>query len=107
MLLEFVLMVAALAAVVFWLAGRRAAEMATVVGRRACERAGVQWLDQSVHLLAMRLRRGPGGGIGIERHYGFEYSTGGEDRHAGRIVLLGDRLQAVAGPMPPVEADAG
>ena len=107
MLVEFLLMIAALAGVVFWFAGRRAAEMATVVGRRACERAGVQWLDQSVHLLAMRLRRGPGGGLGIERHYGFEYSTGGEDRHAGRIVLLGDRLQAGAGPMPPVEADAG
>lgn len=105
MLAEFLMMIAALAVVVFWFAGRRAAETATLVGRRACDRAGVQWLDQSVHLLAMRLRRGPSGLLGVERHYGFEYSTGGEDRHAGRIVLHGVRVQAVAGPMPPATPD--
>ena len=88
-----------MAAVVFWFSGRAAAEAATAVGRTACARAGVQWLDQSVHLLAMRLRRGPDGWLGLERHYGFEYSTGGEDRHAGRIVMHGRRLRALAGPL--------
>ena len=100
MLFELLLMLAGIAVAAFWFAGRRAAEIATVVGRQACARAGVQWLDQSVHLLSMRLRRGPDGWLGLERHYGFEYSTAGEDRHAGRIVLHGNRLQAVAGPMP-------
>jgi hypothetical protein len=37
----------------------------------------------------------------LERHYGFEYSTGGEDRHSGRIVLHGRQLLALAGPIPP------
>lgn len=94
-------MVLAIAVVGFWHAGRAAAEIATVVGRQACQRAGVQWLDQSVHLLAMRLRRGADGWMGLERHYGFEYSHGGEDRRAGRIVLRGRRLHSVVGPMPP------
>lgn len=95
-----------MAVVVFWYSGRAAAETATVIGQRACTRAGVQWLDQSVHLLALRLRRGPDGWLGLERHYGFEYSTGGQDRHAGRIVLHGRRLVALAGPVPP-PAQAG
>lgn len=105
MLSELLLCLAAFAVVAFWFAGRRAAELATEIGRRACARAGVQWLDQSVHLLSMRLRRGPDGWLGLERHYGFEYSTVGADRHPGRIVLHGRRLQAVAGPMPPADAD--
>ena len=54
----------------------------------------------------LRLRRAPDGWLGLERHYGFEYSTAGEDRHAGRIVLLGNRLQAVAGPMPLTAAES-
>jgi hypothetical protein len=101
MLSTLVFMVVAIAVVGFWHAGRAAAEIATVVGRQACQRAGVQWLDQSVHLLAMRPRRGADGWMALERHYGFEYSHGGEDRRAGRIVLHGRRLHSVVGPMPP------
>jgi hypothetical protein len=100
MLFELAIMVAGLAAAAFWFAGRRAAEHAVALGRQACANAGVQWLDQSVHLLAMRVRRGPDGWLGLERHFGFEYSIGGEDRHAGRIVLHGNRLQSLFGPMP-------
>jgi hypothetical protein len=101
MLGTLLMMVSAMAVAVFWFAGRAAAETATQLGRRACSRAGVQWLDQSVHLLDMRLRRGPDGWLGLERHYGFEYSSGGEDRHAGRLVLHGRHLRSLVGPMPP------
>lgn len=104
MLTTLLMSVLAMGLLVFWFSGRAAAETATVIGQRACTRAGVQWLDHSVHLVSMRLRRGPDGWLGLERHFGFEYSTGGEDRHAGRIVLHGRRLLALAGPMPPENA---
>jgi hypothetical protein len=107
MLAQLLFMLFFMALATFWYAGRQAAEVATRVGRQACTRAGVQWLDQSVHLLALRLRRGPDGWLGLERHYGFEYSTAGEDRHAGRIVLHGRRLTAIAGPMPRDPSDTG
>jgi hypothetical protein len=100
MLAELLFMLLAIALVAFWYAGRSAAETAVLHGRDACARAGVQWLDQSVHLLSLRVRRGPDGWLGLERHYGFEYSLAGEDRHAGRIVLHGRRLLALVGPMP-------
>lgn len=101
MLSTLIFMVLAMAAVAFWYAGRAAAETATRVGQAACSRAGVQWLDQSVHLVSMRLSRGSDGWLGLERHFGFEYSSGGDDRRAGRIVLHGRRLRSVVGPMPP------
>ena len=100
MLTTLLALVAAMALVAFWLAGRAAAESAARLGQVACAQAGVQWLDDSAHLLAIRLRRGPDGWLGLERHYGFEYSNGGDDRHAGRIVLHGRRLHSLVGPMP-------
>lgn len=99
-------MVLAVAGAAFWYAGRGAAETATRVGQAACSRAGVQWLDQSVHLVAMRLGRGSDGWLALERHFGFEYSTDGDDRRAGRIVLQGRRLRSVVGPMPATPAQA-
>ena len=85
----------------WWSAGRAAAERAAAFGRRACERAGVQWLDQSVPLVRLRLRRGPSGWLGWERQFRFEYSTGGDDRHAGLVTLQGAALVGLVGPMPP------
>jgi hypothetical protein len=104
MLGTLIMMLLAVALLAFWFAGRAAAETATAYGRQACRNAGVVWLDQSVHLLTMRPRRGSDGWLGMERHYGFEYSLNGDDRHAGRIVLHGRRLRSLVGPMPPQDA---
>lgn len=101
MLSTLIILLLAIALLAFWFAGRAAAETATWLGQQACARARVQWLDHSVHLMGMRLSRGPAGWLGLERQYRFEYSTGGEDRHAGRIVLHGRRLLSLVGPMPP------
>jgi hypothetical protein len=86
-----------------WSNARAASEAAHQLGRRACEAAGVQWLDHSVHLVKLRLRRGADGRVGIERHYRFDYSRHGEDRHSGRIVLFGTTLVELIGPLAVVD----
>ena len=91
--------------VLFWNASRAAAERAIVFGRQACERAGVQWLDQSVHQVRLRLRRSDRGRLAWERQFRFEYSTGGQDRHAGLITFQGIRMTALVGPMPATPAE--
>lgn len=85
-----------------WSAGRAAAERAEALGRDACRTSGVQWLDQSVHLQAVRLRRLDSGWLGLERTFRFDYSHDGMDRHVGRLVLHGDRLVAFTGPQRDV-----
>lgn len=82
----------------WWSAARKAAEHAGDVGRNACEAAGVQWLDQTVHADGLRLRRRRDGWLGLERSFRFEYSEDGQDRHIGRLVLLGDELVSFSGP---------
>lgn len=96
-----ILMILGAAAFTFWSAGRAAAERAEVLGRDACHAAGVQWLDQSVHAIGLRLRRHDDGWLGLERTYRFDYSIDGDDRHAGRLVLHGGRLIAFSGPVTP------
>ncbi len=94
-------MIVAAAAFAFWSAGRAAAERAEALGRDACSAAGVQWLDQSVHAIGLRLCRREDGWLGWERTFRFDYSREGQDRNAGRLVLQGDRLISFSGPLPP------
>lgn len=93
-----VLMVLSACAFAFWNAGRAAVERARALGHDACKAAGVQWLDESVHVVGIRPCRRGNGRLGWERTLRFDYSTDGTDRHQGRIVLRGDRLVAFAGP---------
>ena len=58
----------------------------------------MQWLDESVHAIGMRLRRSEGGWLAIERSFRFEYSDDGQNRRIGRVVLLGQKLVGFSGP---------
>ena len=88
----------------FWSAGRAAAERAEALGRDACRAADVQWLDQTVHAIGLRLYRNDTGWLGLERTFRFDYSVNGADRHVGRLVLRGDRLVSFSGPVTPAPA---
>ena len=86
----------------WWQSARGAYDRARELGRNACNAAQVQWLDESVQSAGIRLRRDPGDGwLKLERRFRFEYSSDGNDRHAGQLVLLGTRLVEFAGPVKP------
>jgi len=93
-----ILMILAAMAFAFWSAARAAAELAEQVGRNACQAAGVQLLDQTVHASGLRIRRGYDGRLGFERSFRFEYSDDGIQRHIGRLVLRGAELITFSGP---------
>ncbi|MCF7222364.1 DUF3301 domain-containing protein [Marilutibacter chinensis] len=100
-----VLMILGALGYAWWNAARAAAEQAERLGREACRAAGVQWLDQTVHVIGMRLSRHDDGRMGLERTFRFDYSLNGDDRHSGRMTLRGGRLVTFSGPvMPPRES---
>lgn len=94
-----VLMIVGAAGFAFWNAGRAAAERAGELGRNACNAAGVQWLDDSVHAIGLRPCRRDDGRLGWERTFRFDYSADGQERRTGRMVLRGDRLVSFSGPV--------
>jgi len=91
--LLFILLLAALAG--FWLDSLRALETARNAGKRACNSAGVQFLDDTVTVTALRLRRNAAGQMTIRRTYRFEFSDTGDNRLEGTLVLLGARVESV------------
>ena len=76
----------------FWIDSLRAREHALVAGRRACQRYGVQLLDETVQFARLRLARDDEGRLRLKRTYTFEFSDTGDNRRHGAIVMLGSEL---------------
>ncbi|WP_089723773.1 DUF3301 domain-containing protein [Candidatus Thiosymbion oneisti] len=84
----------------FWLDSLRAREVATEICHAACKQRDLQFLDQTVSLRRLRIRR-TGTGLRIVRVYGFDFSTEGIGRHSGYLILVGLNPETIGSdPMP-------
>jgi len=79
----------------FWLDSLRARELATGICQAVCERHNVQFLDQTVALSHMGVRR-TDAGLRLRRVYRFDYSEEGVGRRSGYLVLLGLNLESIS-----------
>ena len=84
-----------LAALWLWVDSLRARERALKAGRGACQRYGVQLLDDTVAIAGLRLARDRDGRMKVERRYVFEFSDTGDNRRQGAMVLLGAELSDI------------
>jgi hypothetical protein len=91
--LALLLLVAAIA--VLWLDNRRVQQIAVARCRQACERAGVQFLDDVAPIWRLRLMRDSRGAVRLRRIYTFDYSTVHGERRSGSIVMHGRIPSAV------------
>lgn len=76
----------------YWLDSMRVNELARQIGRNACDKAQVLFLDDTVALNKIRLKRNSNGQMSIYRQYQFEFTSDGERRYRGQLALLGRRL---------------
>jgi len=76
-----------------WHAALKAREQARAICQELCARARVQLLDQSVALQRIGFGRSEGR-LCLRRHYRFEISTDGLDRHFGTLEILDGSLQS-------------
>jgi hypothetical protein len=79
----------------FWYDSLRAREHAVLAGRGACEREGLQFLDDTVLCTRTRPTRDAEGRVTLRRVYSFEFSDDGRRRRGGSIVIVGDRLESL------------
>jgi len=79
----------------FWFDSLRALEAARSAGKRACNMAGMQFLDDTVAGTALALVRGMSGRRLLRRTYRFEFSDTGDTRLEGQVVMLGDMVESV------------
>jgi hypothetical protein len=79
-----------------WYDSMRAREHAVAAGRGACEREHLQLLDDTVECTSVRPGRDEGGRVRLRRVYRFEFSDTGDNRRAGRIVMLGGEVESLS-----------
>lgn len=73
----------------FWLDSIRIREIGMQAARAACQREGVQLLDDTVATRSLRFARDEHGRLCLQRVYEFEYSRSGNDRVRGSVMLQG------------------
>ena len=83
-----VLVVLALLAYYVWL-GQGAKELAHRAAKAYCNKAGVQFLDDSVVIRGLTITRDRNGQLCFRRRYDFEFASTGDRRYKGKVVLLG------------------
>jgi len=94
-LIDLLLMLAFAALGWFWFDSLRAIEVARTAGKSACNRSGVQFLDDTVASIALALGRDEMGRTVLRRTYRFEFSDTGDNRLEGRVILLGAKVETV------------
>lgn len=99
-LFDLLLLLVLGAVIGLWLKLSTAREHAVREARRLCLTHGLQLLDETVGLRALRLCRGSDGRRGIERCYSFEVSIAGDDRKPAHLWMFGATLSALSLPTP-------
>ncbi len=94
-LLELLLLFGIVLAFAFWWRTNELKQVAYQVAKRRCHESNVQFLDDSVVLSKVRLRRNLEGRVTLLCHFRFEFSTLGDERYRGDMQFLGRRLHNV------------
>jgi hypothetical protein len=91
----FFMVVFAVLGFFYWLDSMQAKELARRIGKARCDQEGVGFLDDSVVLKRVGLRRSPRSRISLYRKYQFEFTSDGSRRYRGEIELLNKQLDSV------------
>jgi len=88
-----------------WWDGLNKRELAVRAARLVSQKAGVQFLDETVSLGRIWLRRDENQRVRVQRQYVFEYSDTGDNRLPGYVYLLGDRVVDANLVIPSIEGN--
>ena len=91
-----------------WWKAYQAKERALAAVKYRCKLLDLQFLDQNVALVKVKLKRGEWGTVQLWRKYSFEFSSTGDERYQGDVVLLGAKILEInldAHRVPNIAAD--
>ncbi len=79
----------------FWSNSLKARELAFLVAKRHCQQMNVQLLDEYVALNGLWLKKDGAGKTRAWRSYLFEFSSTGNERYNGKVILLGRKTLSI------------
>lgn len=79
----------------YWFDSQKIKEIALNAVRDRCLLNEVQLIDSYVALNSFRLKRDDSGKICITRSFSFEFTSTGNERYNGTVVMSGSRVQSI------------
>lgn len=79
----------------FWFDSLRALEIARNAGKRVCMNENLQFLDDTVASVELKLARDHNGRRVLRRTYRFLFSETGNTRLEGHLILLGKQVVSI------------
>lgn len=89
---EFLLILSIILLIAFWFDSGKSYEIAFAYAKRICQKNQLSFLDDSVSLQKVRIKKDPRGNFRLFRRYGFEFSSDGSQRYKGSINMIGHKL---------------
>lgn len=79
----------------YWWDTMQSKEAARKAGKQACNNAQVQFLDDTVEMKKLWVRRNERGRLELCRVFFFEFTSDGTYRYHGRVVITGRKIREV------------
>ena len=76
----------------YWSNAMKAREIAFMAANVYCQKMDVFLLDEYVALNGQWLKRDEDGKLKTWRSYQFEFSSTGDERYHGKVIMLGDKV---------------
>jgi hypothetical protein len=95
MLNDIILICFMFLAYAYWINAQKVKEMAFIKAKDHCLAMDVQMLDEYVALNSIKLIRDRSGKIQLQRSFTFEFSSTGDERYNGTVLMLGQRVDSV------------
>lgn len=105
MLSEIIILLMFIACLWFWLDSIHTKEIAARAGKKNCINEGVDFLDDTVEITRIRLKRDAIGKLHFYREYQFEFSSDGSQRYRGKLTVFGKQVGGIVMEPHRVPAD--
>ncbi len=79
-------------AIWYWWRAKAIKDFVLQAARNYCKKMDVMLLDDTVYLRGLWFKRDETGRLRVWRRFLFEFTSTGEERYVGRVIMLGPRI---------------
>lgn len=79
----------------YWWRAKAIKDFVLAAAKKYCERMDVMLLDEAVYLRGLWFKRDRQGKLRVWRRFMFDFTTTGEERYLGRIIMLGQHVEHI------------
>lgn len=79
----------------YWWKAKAIKDSVLALAKKHCKKMDVMLLDDAVYLRGLWFKRDRAGKLRVWRRFLFDFTTTGEERYMGRIIMLGPNIEHI------------